>query len=80
MKKILVTGRMTLPSLNDALYAEWEVERYTHINGNCVAVITSESGNAEFMAGRLSSFNNVGVRTEWTENDMAESLKLLRSA
>ena len=79
MNKILITGRMSRPTLERALYEGWSVESYTSGGGSCVAIVSATVANAsaDYMAGRLSSFGTVGVRTEFDAEDYAEALQRL---
>lgn len=77
MNRILITGRMGRSTLDRALYSGWAVESYVGTDkGNCVAIITSTVANSspEYMAGRLSSFGTVGVRTEFTADDINDAM------
>jgi hypothetical protein len=79
---ILVTGRITLPSLDNALYENWEVTSFAanqHIE--CVAVVTAlnDFANVDYMLGRLHSFGTIGARVEWTESDYSEAMERLNA-
>jgi hypothetical protein len=76
---ILVTGRMSLSTLERSLYSGWEVASYEGTSDSMVAIVrrTSEHANLDYMMGRLSSFGTVGVRSEFSESDYMASLERL---